>query len=357
MLRRTFHAIALLAFGLSSATGIAAASPARPIVYSKVNWEWERSGDTTHEVSKGGLFATLGGRTRQLTNVPGDAQPSVALGGSAIAFVRAGDIYETDADGSNLRQLTSGPEIDERPLFAPGGRYLVFVRRANREAPGDLYTVAATGGTSRPLAAGPGEEREVTFAPDGKAIAFVRSLPAPGGGFNDEIYAVRPGGTRTIRLTKTPEDEFKPHYYAGGLVFDRRRTASGGPAAIFTMRRDGAGAKPLIDWGRLGVTISAVSPSGRLLLFTSLARGLWAKSLVRSSSGSARSRLLIKNEVKGLVFSSDGRRVAGIFTYPGLFYGLVSLSVRTGASRNEGETWEPEAPGSMQTSIGPEIAW
>lgn len=356
MLRRTFHAVALLVLGLSFATGVAEASPARPIVYSKTNWERERSGETTQEV-KGGLFATLGGRTRQLTDVPGDVQPSVAPDGSAIAFVRAGDIYVTNADGSNLRQLTSGPEIDERPLFSPGSRYLVFVRRASREAPGDLYTVAAAGGTSRPLAVGPGEEREATFAPDGKTIAFVRSLPAPGGGFNDDIYVVRSGGAWTVRLTKTPEDEFKPHYYAGGIVFDRRRTASGGPAAIFTMRRDGTRVKPLVDWGKLSVTISGVSPNGRLLLFSSLARGLWARSLVQPSAGFARSRLLVKDEVKGLVFSPDGRRVAGIFTYPGLFYGLVSLSIRTGASKGEGETWEPEAPGSMQTSIGPDIAW
>jgi len=42
---------------------------------------------------------------------------------------------------------------------------------------------------------------------------------------------------------------------------------------------------------------------------------------------------------------------------PGAFFNLSSIDLVTGDSRSEGEVFEPEAPGPVQTSIGRIIAW
>lgn len=349
MLRRCPLVILLLVSVFS--IGTAAASTSRPIVYSKVNWERVGSGGT---VERGGLFAAIGGKARQLTYTSRDSQPSVAPDGDVIAFVRVGDLYAMNADGSHQRQLTSGSEVDERPLVSPNGRYVVFVRRESREATGDLYTVPISGGPPHPLATSPGEDREAAFSPDGKAIVFVRSLPVADGGTNDDLYSVRPTGAGLTRLTRTPQNEFRPHYFADGIVFDRRKTAAGGPATIFTMRCNGSGVRVLVARKR-GANISAVSPNGRLLLFSG-PRGMWAQRLVRSGGGS-RPHLLSRPGGSYLVFSPDGRRVAGIFMSSGAIFGLRSIDVRTGASRGEGEVFELEAPGPVQTNIDGFIAW
>jgi Tol biopolymer transport system component len=334
----------------------AVASTSRPIVYSKTTWEWVSSGEDRVQVAQGGIFATKGGKALQLSHTPWDNQPSVSSDGRTIAFIRGGDLYAMEADGSGQRPLTSGPEIDERPVISPNGRYVLFTRRANREAPGDLYTVAVAGGSPSGLTTWPGEDREAAFSLDGKAIVFVRSLPMAGGGANDDLYSVRPNGAGMTRLTKTAQDEFRPRYFANGIVFDRRKTAAGGPASIFTMRRDGTGTMILVARrARVSANVVAVSPNGRLLLFSD--RGLWVESLSRSADGRSRPRLLQRRGGADLVFSPDGRRVAGIFMSSGAIFSLSSIDVRTGRGRSEGEVFEPEAPGPLQTSIGRIIAW
>jgi hypothetical protein len=360
-MRHATIVLTLLALAVSFVAQPASASTRRPIVYSKVSWEWTGREGERHTVSRGGLFATANGVQRQLTDDPRDYEPSVARDGSTIVFVRGGDLYAMSADGSGLRQLTAGPELDERPQISPSGRYVLFVRRLDRESPGDLYTVSLTGEKPKALAPGPQEDGEASFSLDGRIIIFVRALPVRNSArANEELFSVRPDGSGLTRLTRTPEDELHPHYYARGIVFNRRRTAKGGPAAIDVMRRDGSGAKAILSW-RLGAPIQAVSPNGRMLVFGLLARGVWKKRLVGPTPRSLRPHRLTRTNSEYLVFSPDGRRVAGAFTNTSSevapFSSLFSVDVRTGRDRFEGESWEAEEPGPVQTSVDPRIAW
>ena len=226
---RRFAFTALLALLLTAPADAVGASITPPIVYSKLSWEWVRV-DEGHQVmvERGGVFAAHAGNPRQLTDVPGDSQPSVAPDGGTIVFVRAGDLYAMGADGSDQRQLTTGPEVDEHPLVAPGGGYAVFTRRPELQAPGDLYTVPLNDDTARALTTWSGEDREASFSRDGRAIVFVRSLPQASGGTNDELYSVRPSGMGLARLTRTPQDEMHPRYFARGSS----STAVRGPAGV-----------------------------------------------------------------------------------------------------------------------------
>ncbi len=328
----------------------ARASVPRGIVYSKTTTEEPPEGTAGPEIVSGGLFRLRHRYLERLTRVPGDAEPSVALDGERIAFVRAGDVWAMRFDGSEQRQLTSGPEVDGRPLFSRDGQLVVFARRAGDDAPRDLYAIDVEGGSPRALTATPEDEREAEVAPDGKAIVFVRDLAAADGGTNAELYSVRPTGIGLRRLTSTPEDELRPHYFVGGIVFDRRKTVAGGYADVFAMRRNGAGVGVAVARGR-GATIRAVSPNGRLLLFSDY-HGLWAKRLSPMARQSIPARKLGIGGASSLVFSPDGRRFAYLFYFDEQI-SLDSIDVLSGERTIEGEVHNLESG----TSIDPRIAW
>lgn len=355
MRRGTIAIVILSLLGGLYLAGAAAATP-RPLVYAKTQWEWPGDGGPRREW--GGIFASQEGQKRQLTDHPGDKEPNVAPNGSAIAFVRDGDVYVMNADGSEQRQLTSGPELDERPQFSPKGRYLLFLRRGSREEPRHLFTVNLTGGEPRQLTSGPEDDFEPSFSADGRVIVFVRGLPGPAGGEfsgNAELFSIRPSTEGLTRLTHTPRDELRPRYFARGIVFQRRNQLHS-PRFLFSMRRDGSDVKPLVR-RKSNSRIGAVSPDGRMLLFDS--NGLWKKRLLPSGIWS-RAHRLPSSGSENLVFSPDGRRVAGTFANTSSevspFYILASISVSTGVGQEAIESWEPEE-GSRQTSIGLVLGW
>ncbi len=197
---------------------------------------------------EGGLVAVKDGHQNQLTEDPTDTEPSFSPDSRAIVFSRAGDIFSVRADGSGLRRVTSGAEIDTAPSVAPNGRYVLFERRANEGAPADLYTVSLNGGATKALTSSADDDHEASFSGDGKLIVFVHSVSVTGGGTADDLYSVRPSGAGLTRLTKTGRvDEWDPRYFAGGIVYSRGQSGEDASAFadIYTMqprRQEGEGA-------------------------------------------------------------------------------------------------------------------
>jgi Tol biopolymer transport system component len=360
MRRNEIISLALFALlGCLLLAGTASAVEPRPLVYSKTQSEWPGEGRPQREW--GGLYAAADGERRQLTFHPGDREPNVSRSGEEIVFVREGDIYAMDADGSDQRQLTSGPDLDERPQISPGipGAYVLFTRRPAFGEPRHLFTVYLTGGEPRQLTSGSSDDSEPSFSPDGRLIVFVRGLPGPEGGEfdgNAELFSIRPSADGLTRLTRTPRDELHPRYVAHAIVF-QRRNAIHTPLAIFSIPRYGGKARPLVR-RKSNSRVGAVSPDGRLLLFNS--NGIWKKRLLRSGSWS-RARRLTSGGSENLVFSPNGRRVAGTFANTSSevspFYVLTSIDVSTGLGQGAIESWEAEEPNPVQTSIGSVLGW
>ena len=92
----------------------------------KVEGETPKPGEApkteTKTVIEGGLFAVKDGRLNQLTEDPTDTEPAFSPDGTSIAFVRGGHLFSVRADGSGLRQLTSGSTLDSKPVVSPDGR-------------------------------------------------------------------------------------------------------------------------------------------------------------------------------------------------------------------------------------------
>jgi dipeptidyl aminopeptidase/acylaminoacyl peptidase len=355
MLNRTIITglLAILALALPAA-GAAAAGHSGAVVFSRVvakTTKDEVGKETT--ATEGGLYAVRDGRLNQLTEDSTDTEPAFSPDGRAIAFVRSGDVFSVRADGSGLRRLSSGAELDSAPTISPSGKLVLFERRSAAGAPGDLYAVHILGGGARAVTGTPEDDHEASFSADGRLIVFVRSS-----GTADDLYSVRSSGARATRLTRTGRiDEFSPRYSAGGIVFSRGESgdAPSAYADVYTMRRNGKKVRPLVA-GAGSAYVEDVAPNGRTVLFRR-DQGLWVKQI-----GPRRARKLSQlpdGSETNAVFSSDGKRVAAFIEADGREQ-LSSINVSNGSTTELAEGFEPLEPSTEPgtvTTLGPVITW
>jgi Tol biopolymer transport system component len=343
--------VALLALAIPASAFAAGGA----IVFSKVTEDHReyKEGDKVlpPKAPEGGLFAVKDHHLNQLTENAADTEPSFSADGHTIAFVREGDVFAIRADGSGEKRLTSGAELDSRPLISPNGRIVLFQRQTAADAPRDLYTVSVNGGSAHPIAASAGDEHEACFSPDGRTIAFVRTS-AVGTGSNDDIYTVRPSGAKLRRLTRSSGiDEYAPNVLNGTIVFSRGKNVEG-PSAyadIYRMGIDGKKVKKLIA-GSGSAYVEDVTANGRTILFRR-DQGLWVKQL--GGKGRKLSDLPDNAHVNS-VFSSDGKQVA-TFTEADGEQSLSVIDVATGR-RSYAEV-VGFSGGEVTTTIGPVVTW
>ncbi|MGN6815708.1 MAG: TolB family protein [Solirubrobacterales bacterium] len=326
------------------------------IVFSKVTEDhrvYEEEGKVLPpKAPEGGLFAVKDQRLNQLTDNPSDTEPSFSADGHTIAFVREGDIWAMRADGSGQKQLTTGAEVDSRPLVAPNGRYVVFERQTASGQLHNLYTVGVAGGAPHALAPSSSDESEASFSPDGCTIAFVRAIETPAGETEDDIFTVRPAGIKLRRLTRTPTvDEFAPRDLDETIVYSRGKTGEG-PSAyadIYVMDEHGKHVRKLIA-GAGSAYVEDATANGRTILFRR-DQGLWVKKI------GGKGRMLAElpdNSQTNSVFSSNGKKVA-TFTASGEEQSLSVIDVATG--RRSFTEVVGYSGGEVTTTIGPVVAW
>jgi Tol biopolymer transport system component len=151
---------------------------------------------------------TAGGPAVRIVPPSGDPQerllaPVWSRDGLRIAFARAtsigaGDaafdyrsaIDVVDADGSNLRHLTTRPGTwtDAGMIaWAPDGRSVVYTGVQDRSpipqpsaggyaTPNDIFVIGVDGTGDRPLTSTPGDESQPAWSPDGRQLAWVSQV-------------------------------------------------------------------------------------------------------------------------------------------------------------------------------------
>lgn len=134
----------------------------------------------------------------------------------AIAFVRDGDIWTINADGTGRQQVTSGPASDSTPQWSPDGREIAFTRWGGDTA---AVHVVRPGGVPRRVV---GDARSPAWSPDGRRIAFVRYEPwTPDTASPTTIRTVLTDGTGERTLRYSGLAQFDPAWSPDGreIVF------------------------------------------------------------------------------------------------------------------------------------------
>jgi TolB protein len=182
-------------------------------------------------------------------------------------------LYTVRPDGGGLRRLTVPPARqalggDSGPVWAPGGRSLVFERNlpywgSDRMR---LMAVAARGGAAQQLTSGPFDAMP-SFSPDGRRIAFTRvvqSAVAP----TASLFTMDGGGRHLAPLLADGIDLSAAWSPDGRTIaFSRLESASRplGEATLYLADADGTHLRSL---GLHGLS-PAWSPDGARLAFVS----------------------------------------------------------------------------------------
>jgi Tol biopolymer transport system component len=96
--------------------------------------------------------------------------------GKQVAYVSypQGDLWKSNADGSNRVQLTFGPIKPVLPRWSPDSQTILFFTFPNgANTPGKIFEIPASGGTPHDVIPDDAQnEQDATWSADGKQIAF-----------------------------------------------------------------------------------------------------------------------------------------------------------------------------------------
>jgi Tol biopolymer transport system component len=218
----------------------------------------------------------------------GDSGPVWAPGGRTLVFERNLPYWGSDrmrlmtvpASGGFVRQLTSGP-FDAMPSFAPDGRRIAFTRIVQSIAApsAGLFTVAPSGRHLQPLLADGAVDLSAAWSPDGRTIAFSRLAGADDGLRDATLYLADADGSNVRQLGAAPLHGVSAAWSPDGnrlafVSFDdgndpRCPVNSCGPSGeLYVVRADGTGLARLTR-SRADDEHPTWSPDGRRLAFAS----------------------------------------------------------------------------------------
>ena len=228
-----------------------------------------------------------GSGMRQLTTGPGfKLCPSFSPDGQTIAYCgTAGDAFEIwtmKLDGSKQRQLTHLGGFATFPDYSPDGTKIAFGGTEGTDSNNEIHTVdARTGDGLETLTScasfGPGCFNDTpVWSPDGTKIAFIHADDSNDDGVtNEQVWVMDSDGQHAHALTTgdAPHDQV-PDWSPDGskIVFHAGGFGSGG---IWVMNADGSGQHQLSGCGPSDATPCATgddwgptwSPDGKKIVF------------------------------------------------------------------------------------------
>jgi TolB protein len=246
------------------------------------------SGSVNDRGGKVVLSQSFSGSTRGRVHAFADEIVATLTGnkgfaGTTIAFVatRTGkkEIYTADADGSNVKQLTSDGSISVAPSLSPDGRSLVYTGYKSGYA--DVYEIDLGSGARNRIIKYPGTNSGASFSPDGGRLAVTLSKDG-----NPELYITGSGGGGARRLTKTPGVESSPTWSPDGGEIIYSSDDRGGPR-LFRISASGGSGRPL-STGYSYNTEPNWSPDGKKITFNTRGGSGFEIAILDLNAGGAR---------------------------------------------------------------------
>jgi hypothetical protein len=205
------------------------------------------------------------GSPERITSEPGDDRAATySPDGTKLVFdsTRAGgtDIFVSDTDGSNARQLTFSHGFTWGATWSPDGSALAFnTWRSDNQ---DIFRMDTDGGNEKRLTTDPGQDLEPSWSPDGTRIAFRRLSDPPD---EDGIWSIAAGGTDERLLSRDPGA-------ANDLISGGGAWAPNGRIAFMRAENPPADAHPLVreDLATAGLLLTAILVAFMAVLLASI---------------------------------------------------------------------------------------
>jgi Tol biopolymer transport system component len=232
-------------------------------------------------------------------------------GNGRIAFVRAGGIFSSNADGSNQSRIMPRAW---KAAWSPDGTKIAFQRRrlhVPHDTRWDIYVANADGSRVIRLTRHGRVNSDPSFSADGKYVLYSRQKLCRVGHCAVDLYEVRANGKgKPIQLTDTHHfDERDPAMAADGSLVVFSGSISG-DSEIFVMSPDGSHRTRLTRNDKQD-TDPSWSPDSAQILFNRLMHGTFSDEVfVMDADGSNQTRLTVhEGEDYADSFSPDGTKV------------------------------------------------
>jgi len=119
-----------------------------------------------------------GANRRNITNHPAiDTSPTWSPSGKQIAFVSSregmgGQVFICDVDGANIRRIVKEGGVADSPSWSPDGRWIAFHWKPRMAADFDIYVAEVSSGRVFQLTSNTGSNESASWAPDSRHLTF-----------------------------------------------------------------------------------------------------------------------------------------------------------------------------------------
>jgi Tol biopolymer transport system component len=194
------------------------------------------------------------------------------------------DIFMSDADGSNLKQLTNSSGYDAEATISPKGDKIVFT--SLRDGDPEIYIMDLDGSNQTRLTFEKGYDGGPFFSPDGSKIVFRASRPKTEEQFKDyndlvengyvrptalEIFVMDADGKNMKQITNLGKASFAPFFHPNGkkIIFSSNYQADNPrDFNLFMINIDGTGLER-ITYNPSFDGFPMFSPDGKYIVFGS----------------------------------------------------------------------------------------
>ncbi len=175
-------------------------------------------------------------------------------GMAATRFVLVGkrngskELFLCDADGYNLRQLTSDRTLSLAPKWGPDGKQIVYTSFRSQFPDVYLITLSGSSWNGKCIASYPGLNTCAAISPDGRTVALTLSKSG-----NPDLFSMDLASRRLTQLTRTPRAaEASPAWAPDGrrIVFVSDRS---GTPQLYIMDRGGGEPRRITSAGSQNV--------------------------------------------------------------------------------------------------------